>query len=184
MSLPQKIVQIRKTRGYSQEELSTKAIISLRTLQRIEKGESEPRGHTLRAIAEVLEVPVEELMDFTKKEDTGYLQLMNLSALSYWVVPLMNILLPMALWLFKRDKIQGAEKLGRQIVFIQLVWTAITYSCLIGYGFLKIMHMKSPEGLLVAGIFLYVANTVVILYVAARLKKGEEVKNFIPLKLF
>lgn len=142
MSLAQKIVQIRKAKGYSQEELANKANISLRTLQRIEKGQSEPRGHTLRAIAEELNVPVEELMDFTKKEDKGYLQVMNLSALSYWVVPLMNILVPMALWLFKRDKILGVEKLGRQIVFIQLVWTVITYSCFIGFALLKIMHLR------------------------------------------
>lgn len=173
MSLAQKIVQSRKMQGLSQEELSNRANISLRTLQRIEKAETEPRGHTLRAIAEVLEVPVEELMDFSRKEDRGFLQVMSLSALSYWIMPLLNILVPLVLWLFKRDKIQGADKLGKEIISFQILWTVLTYGAFILFASFKIMHLSGSQYLLWAGIFLYFLNVFIIIQSVLRIKKGK-----------
>lgn len=188
MLLAQKIVQIRKTRGYSQEELSNKANISLRTLQRIEKGESEPRGHTLRAIAEVLEVPVEELMDFTKKEDKGFLQLMSLSALSYWFMPLLNILVPMALWLFRRDKIQGVERLGKQIISFQILWSVLTYGIPIAFFFLRpVVGFEASSDYFFSVTILipaigYTINTIFILLSVFRVRKEKRWVYFFPLK--
>jgi len=53
-SIGQKILEIRKRKGLSQEALSDLAKINLRTLQRIEKGETEPQGNTLRNLCNVL----------------------------------------------------------------------------------------------------------------------------------
>lgn len=78
---------------------------------------------------------MEELMDFTKKEDKGFLQVMSLSALFYWFMPLLNILVPMDLWLFKRDKILGVEKLGKQIISFQILWSILTYGIPIAFFF-------------------------------------------------
>jgi transcriptional regulator with XRE-family HTH domain len=92
MSLAEKIVAVRKSKGFSQEQLAEDASINLRTLQRIENGETEPRGHTLRLLAKALDRPIEDFLNFTKQEDRSYLQLMNLSALAFWMLPLGNIL--------------------------------------------------------------------------------------------
>lgn len=173
MSLAHKIVQNRKMLGMSQEELSEKANINLRTLQRIEKGASDPRGHTLRAIAEGLEVPVEELMDYSKQDDPVFLQIMSLSALCYWVLPLLNILVPLILWLFKRDKIQGADKLGKEILGFQLIWTVFAYGAFILFATLKIMHLAGAQYFLWAGFVLYFLNTIVIVQSVFRLRKGK-----------
>lgn len=54
-----KIKELRESKGLSQEELSERAGISLRTIQRMEAGESTPRGSTLRIIASSLDVPPE-----------------------------------------------------------------------------------------------------------------------------
>ena len=51
-----KISKIRKQKGMSQEELSELAKINLRTIQRIEKDENEPRGNTLKLICEALKL--------------------------------------------------------------------------------------------------------------------------------
>jgi transcriptional regulator with XRE-family HTH domain len=56
-----KISKIRKQKGMSQEALSDLSKINLRTLQRIEKDENEPRGNTLKQICEALKTPIEEL---------------------------------------------------------------------------------------------------------------------------
>jgi len=68
-----KISRIRKQKGMTQEELSELAKINLRTVQRIEKDENEPRGNTLKLICEVLNTPIEELMEYGKIEDKQYL---------------------------------------------------------------------------------------------------------------
>lgn len=60
-SIGAKITEIRKRKGLSQEIVADKANINLRTLQRIEKGETEPHGNTLRSLCEVLDVNVEVL---------------------------------------------------------------------------------------------------------------------------
>ena len=64
-----KILEIRKRKGFSQEELSDLAKINLRTLQRIEKGETVPHGNTLKNLCQVLELNIEDILDYGKVED-------------------------------------------------------------------------------------------------------------------
>ncbi|WP_127845503.1 helix-turn-helix domain-containing protein [Psychroflexus aestuariivivens] len=57
-----KISETRKIKGFTQEELAEQAKINLRTIQRIENSESEPRGKTLKLICEVLGIDSKELI--------------------------------------------------------------------------------------------------------------------------
>lgn len=57
-----KISETRKIRGLTQEELAEQSQINLRTIQRIENNENEPRGRTLSLICEVLHIDSEELL--------------------------------------------------------------------------------------------------------------------------
>lgn len=50
-----KILDVRQTKGLTQEELATLCNINVRTLQRIESGEVEPRGSTIRLISKALD---------------------------------------------------------------------------------------------------------------------------------
>lgn len=49
-----KILEIRNRKGLTQEKLSDLSKINLRTLQRIEKGTTEPRSDTLNSICQVV----------------------------------------------------------------------------------------------------------------------------------
>lgn len=60
--IAKKISETRKIKGFTQEELAEQAKINLRTIQRIENAESEPRGKTLNLICTVLEIDVNELI--------------------------------------------------------------------------------------------------------------------------
>lgn len=51
-----RIKELRESKGLSQEELGEKSGVSLRTIQRMENGESVPRGSTLRTITSSLDV--------------------------------------------------------------------------------------------------------------------------------
>lgn len=58
--LGKKIAELRKAKGWTQEELVEKCNLSVRTLQRIEYGEVTPRSYTLRQIFTVLEYNIQE----------------------------------------------------------------------------------------------------------------------------
>ena len=77
-----KIKDLRSRKGFSQEQLSEESKLSLRTVQRIEKGESIPRGDTLIKLTQALGVTPDDLLEWTDIEDKGYLTLLNLSALT------------------------------------------------------------------------------------------------------
>lgn len=175
--LSEKIESLRRRKGLTQEALADESSINLRTLQRIEAGETEPRGNTLRLIAQALDTPIEELLDFTKIADTDFLQMMNLATLSFWVIPLGNLFLPLIFWVMKRDKIQGVYELGRRIINFQITW------CFITYGFLSIWvfslfsqsrFVLSPFIMLPIILVLYLANSIIILMATWQLKRNRE----------
>jgi len=62
-ALSQKVKELRKAKGLSQEELAKKSGLSLRTIQRVENGETEPAGETLKRISAALDVVIDELID-------------------------------------------------------------------------------------------------------------------------
>lgn len=71
--LGQKILELRKQKGFTQEELVAQCNINVRTIQRIEAGEVNPRSYTVKIILEALGVDYfeEEQKDsviFTAKE--------------------------------------------------------------------------------------------------------------------
>lgn len=59
--LGQKIVELRLAKGLTQEELVAKCNISVRTIQRIESGEVEPRTYTIKAILDALDYDLEQI---------------------------------------------------------------------------------------------------------------------------
>jgi transcriptional regulator with XRE-family HTH domain len=65
-----KIRETRKLKGLTQDELAEKASLNLRTIQRIENSENEPRGKTLSLICDVLEIDLEDFMVDTNSTKT------------------------------------------------------------------------------------------------------------------
>ena len=175
--LAEKIGLLRKSKGFSQEQLADESSINLRTLQRIESGSTEPRGNTLRSIAQALDTPIEDLLDFTKQEDTSFLQMMNLASLSFWLVPLGNLFIPLMLWVMQRDKIKGVNQLGKRMINFQITW------CCSIYGFLiisilslfgKLPFVISPLLLFSIIIGLYLVNTAIILIASWQIRRQHE----------
>jgi transcriptional regulator with XRE-family HTH domain len=63
MKIGNYIKEKRVQKGMTQEELALKCDITVRTIQRIESGEVDPRSYTLQAIASALEVDFNELVN-------------------------------------------------------------------------------------------------------------------------
>ncbi len=127
----EKLKSNRKKLGYSQEMLAEKAGINIRTVQRLEKGETEPHGDTVVRVADALQVKPGDLLDYQKKEDNTYLMFLNLSALSFLMFPLLGIILPLILWITKKDQINHVDSFGKRIINYQITWNVVLFAGLI-----------------------------------------------------
>ena len=58
-----KILELRKQKGFTQEELVEQCNINVRTIQRIEAGDVSPRSYTIKAILEALGFNYEEVFE-------------------------------------------------------------------------------------------------------------------------
>ena len=83
-----KVKELRKRKEFSQEELAEKSGLSVRTIQRIENGESDPTEESIKRISVALEVTPDELIDWKVQKDNSFLVIMSLSALSFFTLSL------------------------------------------------------------------------------------------------
>ena len=128
-NLASRIKDLRNRKGYSQDLLAENSELSLRTIQRIEKGESTPRGDTLVRLSQALGVTPDDLLEWKEVEDKGYLTLMNFSALTSIVYsPLLGIIIPLVMWIYKRDKVKHVDDYGKKLINFQITFTLILYT--------------------------------------------------------
>lgn len=175
-----KLREARKNKGLSQEELALSAKVNLRTIQRIENNESEPRGKTLNLICNVLKLNVEDILDFGKQTDKSYLIIFHLSVITFLAIPVGNIILPMILWMTKKDKIIGLKEIGTNLLNFQITWSILTYSSVTLFVLFKIQHYNN--GLVFVFIFLglYALNIILPIWFAVKTKK-EKTKYLYPI---
>lgn len=123
----------RASRGLSQEKLAESADVNLRTIQRLESGDTEPRGDTLIRIAKALDISPGDLHQYKKEEDRSYIEALHISAFSFLLFPLLGVLLPFILWITKKDQIERVDYEGKQIVNFQITWNLLLFTGLMGY---------------------------------------------------
>ncbi|MFO7825651.1 MAG: helix-turn-helix transcriptional regulator [Cyclobacterium sp.] len=102
-ALGQKILELRKARGLTQEELVEKCALNVRTIQRIEAGEVSPRNYTIRAIFSALdykeEVPDPELINLSIDSKSGnWMMAAMLSGIIYLLLAFWEGILDYSLW--------------------------------------------------------------------------------------
>lgn len=125
--LSKRVKELRSRRGLSQELLAENSGLSLRTVQRIENGETEPRGETLKRLSHALEVTPDELIDWIQIEDHSFIFNLNSAALSFILFPLLGILVPFVLWVNKKDKIKNVYQVGAEIINFQITWNILFF---------------------------------------------------------
>ena len=122
-----RIKELRKQKAMSQEFLAEESGLSLRTIQRIENGETNPTGESLKRLSNALNVNPDELIDWSIKEDKRYLTFLNLSALTFLFFPLLGILIPFILWTSRKGKIKNINKLGKDLINFEITWTLLLF---------------------------------------------------------
>jgi transcriptional regulator with XRE-family HTH domain len=155
MKLQQRIILARQQKGLTQEELATLTGLSIRTIQRIESGESIPRSFTLKAIAGALDQSYEQLTtDETEafasptSDVRHFLQLFNLSCFSFIVVPWVHFLIPYYLLKKQNNLDKPAIEQGRKIIRQQAYWVIglhIFMLLTLAYNFIQVSIFHQPQ---------------------------------------
>ncbi|WP_139422942.1 helix-turn-helix domain-containing protein [Chryseobacterium mulctrae] len=155
-----KIQLLREKNRLTQKELSEKAGLSLRTIQRIEAG-NIPKGFTLKALAESLNTTPENLIE---KEDKNIerAKLINSSALLGLIIPFGGIIFPLIFTYNTQDVYN--KQLGRNIVALQIILSVTMSLFLIASPFLqKGLSVKFPVFLIVLITFLFLKLIAIII---------------------
>jgi transcriptional regulator with XRE-family HTH domain len=164
--LAKKIKELRNRKGFSQEELSEKSGLSLRTIQRIENGETEPRGDSLKRLASTFHVSPDEIIDWQIIEDNSILIIMSLTQLSFIAFPILGVLVPLVIWISKKDKIKNVDKVGKAIINFQITWIVVFYAIPLVWGLLfHLFHFdfNLPKmGPITFWVWLYLLNLVLL----------------------
>ncbi|MBD3616081.1 MAG: DUF4870 domain-containing protein [Gracilimonas sp.] len=126
-SLANQIKNIRNQKGFSQELLAEKTGLSLRTIQRVENAETEPRGDTLLRIAVALQVTPDELLEWNQVKDVSTLIVLNLSALSFLFYPILGVIVPLIIWVTRKDAVKGVNELGKKLLNFQITFVGVVY---------------------------------------------------------
>ena len=180
-----RVKELRNQKGMSQEFLAEESGLSLRTIQRIEKGESNPTGESLKRLANALDVSPDDLIDWSIKEDKSYLIYLNLSALTFLFFPLLGILIPFIIWTSKKGKIKNINKLGKDLINFEITWTMMLFLTPILMFVLSkvelVKHINLNMFFIVIGV-LYLMNLISVLINTLRISNEKEVIYFPHIK--
>lgn len=181
-----KIRTFREKLGLTQAELAEQTNLSIRTIQRLESGESIPKGHTLKVLSEEFKVDKIELLPkeptpnkIDSKRDIN-MKLINLSSLFFIGIPFGNIFMPIHFWKkYREDTL--IDNVGRRIINFQIIWTVCTCLILVISPFLQIHFPYDFSLMLWLGLAAVGVNLFFICKTAISLNHSDY--DILPLKL-
>lgn len=145
----EQLVYQRKLVGLSQEQLAERTRVTVRTIQRIEKGDVTPHLRTVKLLAAALEIELEDLLELEDPREESlqmkWLLLMHASPFIGFFVPFLNVLCPLFVWIHKREDNPTYDLHGRAVINFQITMLLVYVLALIalvsiqGYGFLFFM---------------------------------------------
>lgn len=168
-NIQEQIKFMRKQKGLTQQDLAEVAGVSLRTIQRVEKGTEEISGFSLKQISQVLEIPLEQLIMpnvnqiSIDKDQTGSIKGLYLSSLLLFVNPLLGLLVPAIIGSTKQNKSDFYKKELRKMITahaLALFFLSISISYLFLTGLLNITMPAFLDKILNA----YVLFTIPLIY--------------------
>lgn len=119
-SISENLLYQRKLKGYTQEDLSEKTSVGIRTIQRIEKGEVQPHLQTVKLLAVGLDVNLDELIvvENPNEEVVKRKWMLLIHGLPFLglIIPFANILFPLFLWIHKAEDSKIYDAHGRAVI--------------------------------------------------------------------
>ncbi|RFN57673.1 helix-turn-helix domain-containing protein [Marixanthomonas ophiurae] len=173
-----KLTQYREQQNLTQEELAEKAGVSVRTIQRIEAG-ATPKGYTLKTLASVLRIPESSLREDTPAENfptPHMVKIINLSSLSFLILPFGNIIVPLVIMYLKKE----VNTLTKQLVSIQILWTVVVCLLMIASPFLIDWLSLPKQAIIFILLGAMVVNLIIILLNAREIHSRNKLYCKLP----
>ncbi len=106
-----KVSELRKEKGFTQEQLAEDCEVTPRTIQRIESGEVEPRAFTRNSLSNVLEF---DLGKSDLENERFWISALHLSSM------FCIVLIPLLIWSWMKNRSYKIDKHGRQVLNFQI----------------------------------------------------------------
>jgi transcriptional regulator with XRE-family HTH domain len=160
--LGQKILELRKAKGLTQEELVELCNINVRTIQRIEAGEVTPRTYTIKSILEVLGYDFKEIQNNNEEPASisseiigkaGFLKTAFFVGIVYFLLAFVEGVFDYGLW-------EAGEKIGTEaapwyiVVKIGIMLTFGVFT----FGYYRLSLVKPNVIVKAASIMLIIAT--------------------------
>ncbi|MEQ6125351.1 helix-turn-helix domain-containing protein [Pseudotenacibaculum sp. MALMAid0570] len=161
-SLNENLIYQRKLKGYTQEDLSEKTTVGVRTIQRIEKGETQPHLQTIKLLAVGLDIEVNDLLPIENpNEETiqrKWMLLLHGIPFLGLIIPFGNILFPLFLWIHKADDNKVYDNHGRAVVNFQISVTLYLIASLISFFIIPGFNFFFTAGIVLFTIIVMLRN--------------------------
>ena len=119
-----------------------------------------------------------------KEEEIKYLLCFHLSVLSFILIPLGNIIIPMIIWLSKRDKNIDFKKQGVDLLNFQILWTLLFFASIFTFALINTLpEINNWIPLYIAG-FLFLLNIIYPIVVSILISKHNLKKYYYSLIKF
>jgi transcriptional regulator with XRE-family HTH domain len=191
--------EYRKINNLSQQELSDASGVSIRTIQRIEKKLSQGSPFILKSLCKSLNIEVSDL-DLTLSEEVeeeatqeesiemehtfSHSKLINLSALAVVFLPLLNLIIPLLLFL-KLKKQEPNKAAVLKILSFQIFWTLITLFLMVLIPamltpFFEVLNSGRFPFFVVVYYGCVVVNVFFTIDTAIKLNQSRQILTFVP----
>jgi len=181
------IKNIREEKGFTQIDLAKKTGLSLRTIQRLEASNKKPKGHTLKMISDIFDMEPDKFQEHfqnlkrSKASEKTSLMLINLSILSFIVIPFGNIIVPIVLWRKNRNA-KVVDDIGRRIINFQILWSITSSILLCISPFIGRIFFSNMPLILIVLFVVYAINIVVVCGTAMKLQRNNYNVLDVPLR--
>lgn len=119
-TLSENLIYQRKLKGLTQEDLSDKTTVGVRTIQRIEKGDVQPHLQTVKLLAVGLDVEVDDLLVLDNPNEEviqrKWMLLIHGTPFIGLIIPFANVLIPLFIWISKAEDNKIYDAHGRAVV--------------------------------------------------------------------
>ena len=161
-TISEKLIYQRKLKGYSQEDLSDKTTVGVRTIQRIEKGDVQPHLQTVKLLAVGLDVNVNDLLvlDNPNEEVIQRKWMFLFHGLPFigLIVPFANVLIPLFLWISKADDNKVYDAHGRAVINFHCTINLLIFVSLLMFFPFPGMNYFGTAAIFLYGIIVSIIN--------------------------
>ncbi len=113
------IVNLRKEKGLTQEELALRCGLNVRSIQNLESGSVNTRSATLKLLAEELDFEFNDEID-----DDSKFWLITLHLSNFFCI----VVIPLVIWAWKKDEDPEIDKQGKDVINFQLSMTIYLFA--------------------------------------------------------